>query len=567
MSINHLKNYHILYQVIIMQIGENGSKEYSLSNNLRENILQLFFQLTRTNNQASKDFICSLTDKILSSLISKYQYGLVTKEEYIEYMSIMYRMIGHTRDIIEGKGEYELSYLLLLRWNIFYPKLANYALKLFVSSETGDIPYGSWKDIKYLYGLNSNSSLIAYGCYLMIEQLKKDIVSENPSLLAKWIPRENSKYGDLFTILATTYFTDYLITATTPEKQRKAIVKSKMDFRKIISSLNKQLDTVQIKQCDKRWSEIVPSNQTSITMHKQKNAFLNLNKQGKQRYDDEDRIICATQFRNYVKEADEIKGQNIGLNDFTKEALNIIERDQIHSDEATILNAQWKNYTRQSSNLSLGKMIAMVNVSESMAGDPVNAAISLGIWIAEKSMFGKRVITFGSSPEWINLSDKSNFVDMVKLIKETSSGLEANSNFKDAFDLILDAIVSQRLRPEDVEDMSIIILSDMQMDYSDYTLTEQIEKCYAEAGMKLWNKPFKPPHILFWNLRSTTGFPCLATQHNTSMLSGYSPDLLNHFCDEGANTIHSCTPWTILTGILNNKRYDTLDKYLRELFY
>ena len=32
------------------QIGEKGCLEYYWSNNVKENILQLFFQLTRTNN-------------------------------------------------------------------------------------------------------------------------------------------------------------------------------------------------------------------------------------------------------------------------------------------------------------------------------------------------------------------------------------------------------------------------------------------------------------------------------------------------------------------------------------
>jgi uncharacterized protein with von Willebrand factor type A (vWA) domain len=36
-------------------------------------------------------------------------------------------------------------------------------------------------------------------------------------------------------------------------------------------------------------------------------------------------------------------------------------------------------------------MIAMVDVSGSMEGDPMNAAIALGIRTAEKSLLGKRV--------------------------------------------------------------------------------------------------------------------------------------------------------------------------------
>lgn len=548
------------------QIGEKGATEYCISkNNIRENILQLFFQLTRANNQESKDFICSLTDKILSSLVIEFQDDLISREEHQEYMIIMYRMLGHTRDILDGKGEYELSYLLLLRWNLFYPKLAEYALKLFVSSDN-NIPYGSWKDIKRIYGLNPDSSLIEYGCNLIIQQLWLDIESEHPSLLAKWIPRENTKYGGLFNKIALMYFSHYVNTAKTPEKKKLAVAKAKMDFRKLIASLNRRLDTVQIKQCAHKWSEIDPSKQTSITMHKQKRAFLNVDKNGQQRNIDEDRVCCAARFKDFIQ-SNEIKGQRIGVNDFTKEALNLIDRNQTLSDEATILNAQWKNHMKQTKSSSLGKIVAMIDVSDTMVGEPLNAAIGLGIRIAENSMFGKRVMTFSSEPKWINLTEQLNFVDMVKAIREFGCDWQLNSNFKEALNMILEVIVNQQMKPEDVEDMALVILSDMQVDYDNHTLIELIEVQYAEAGMKLWNKPFKVPHILFWNLRSTTGFPCLSTQRNTSMLSGFSPVLLNYFCDEGINALHSCTPWSILMGILNNKRYDPLENYLHEICY
>lgn len=556
-----------------MQIGEKGAKEYGIAiNHIRENILQLFFQLTRTTNQYSKDFICSLTDMILSSLVIGYQNGVISKEEYREYIAIMYRMVGHTRDIIEGKGEYELAYLLLLRWNLFYPKLAQYALKLFVSpSFENNIPYGSWKDIKYIYGLNGNSSLVEYGCQLIIQQLNLDIGSDRPSLVAKWIPRETSKYSELFDKLALTYFGYYLDTAKTPEKRKCAILKAKMDFRKLIASLNRRLDTVQIKQCEHKWSEIDPSKQTSVTMHRQKKAFLNVDKTGQQRYSDEDRVCCATRFKEFIQSG-EINGRRIGINDFTKEALKLIQNGQTYSDEATILNAQWKSQNQSQNSLgnlsNLGKIIAMVDVSDTMIGESMNAAIGLGIRIAENSMFGKRMMTFSSQPNWINLSEQTEFVDMVKTIRETQCDWNLNADFKSAFNMILEVIVEQRLSPDDVEDMALVILSDMQADYTpvNSTLMELIESQYAEAGMKVWNKPFKLPHIVFWNLRSTTGFPCLSTQRNASMLSGFSPALLTHFCDEGIKALHSCTPWSILTGILKNRRYDPLETYMNELF-
>jgi len=260
------------------QLGENGHIEYTWSNSIRERILQLNFQLTRVRDEKTIDNLAFETDKILKELTGSYNASIISHEEYIEFMSLMYRMIGHTRDIIDGKGEYGLSYMLLEVWHNHYPQLAKYAFKLFVLPVSPDKsnnyhPYGSWKDVKYLSKKNKSSPLVLYGTQLLLQQLRDDSVSDNPSLAAKWVPREKSQFGELFTELALDYFSVYTSTAKTDEARKKAIIKAKMDFRKLISSLNKKLDTVQIKQCALHWSEIDPSNQTSITMHKQKKGF------------------------------------------------------------------------------------------------------------------------------------------------------------------------------------------------------------------------------------------------------------------------------------------------------
>jgi len=550
------------------QIGENGSIEYTWSNNIRERIVQLNFQLTRTRDKDTVYNLSNQTDKLLRDISSAYNKTIISKEEYIEFMSLLYRMIGHTRDIIEGKGEYALAYMLLGVWHIHYPELAKFALKHFVIPPDGTTdfhPYGSWKDIKYLYNYNITAPLINYGTKLLIEQLRADVVSENPSLAAKWVPREKSQFGYLFNDLAFEYFSDYIITAKTGESIGRAHIKAKMDFRKLISSLNKKLDTVQIKQCGHNWANIEPENQTSITMHKQKKAFLNVDNKGAQRNESEDRICCANKFKEFSQKASkgevEVKGKRIGLNDFVKEALYLCSRKD--SDEAALLNAQWLDNSKQTG--ALGKMIAMVDVSGSMSGDPMNAAIALGIRVAEKSILGKRVLTFSASPSWVNLTNTNNFIEMVDLVRRADWGM--NTNFDAALRMILDAIISQKLKPEDVEDMVLVIFSDMQMDQADQksnSLMEKIEKQYEDAGKRIWNKPFKPPHILFWNLRSTSGFPTLSSQKNCSMMSGFSPSLLNLFCDEGLQALQSCTPWSLFVKSLENERYKPLDKFIRE---
>jgi hypothetical protein len=552
------------------QIGENGHLENTWSNDVRERILQLSFQLTRTKDYAS---LAWPTAKLINELQTEYKKGAILKEVYVEYMVLLYKMIGHTRDIIDGKGEYSLSYMLLNTWSSVNLDLAKFALKQFVMNDNPEIhPYGSWKDIKYLYKyLHGSDALVSYGIQLANEQLRRDVESQNPSLLGKWVPREKSQFTELFSLMASDYFSNYLATAKTEQAKTKALLKAKMDYRKVISNLNKKLDTTQIHQCANHWINLVPEKQTSITMHKQKQAFLNLKKNGEQRSVLDDRVKCAEKFTEFAAKAARnettIKGKRIGLNDFTKEALNIITYNKKNGPEAQILNAQWTNNSLQTG--ALGKMIAMVDVSGSMEGDPMNAAIALGIRIAEKSMLGKRVLTFSASPTWINVEKCGNFVEMVDVIRHDSNwGM--NTNFYAALNLILNSIVLNKLKPDDVEDMVLAIFSDMQIDDAHdsktgnmETMMEQIERRYAEEGTKLWGKPFKAPHILFWNLRSTSGFPALSLQKNASMMSGFSPALLNLFCEQGLTALQSCTPWSLFKKSLDNPRYQVLEDEIR----
>jgi hypothetical protein len=183
-------------------------------------------------------------------------------------------------------------------------------------------------------------------------------------------------------------------------------------------------------------------------------------------------------------------------------------------------------------------------------------------------------MTFSINPRWINLDNSYDFISKVKEIENGDIGF--NTDFHKVLDLFLDAIISNKMPPEDVQDMVIVLLSDMQIDdaedrkYKDgvrsrETLYEEIKSKYAEAGIRVHGKPYKPPHMLFWNLRNTNGFPTLSNEKNVSMMSGFNPVLLNQFCDKGIDALQSCTPWTILEQILNNERYKIMGDYLENM--
>ena len=593
-----------LINALDTQLGTNGHAEYKWTNvstndstndnnltKLKDKIVQLSFQLVRG---ANLQLLSTKFKDILQFLSCNIKNDETASEiETKKYLIIICKLVAQTRDIIDGKGEYTLSYMLVYELYQFFPKITEQILTRFfhltlTETEESVHPYGSWKDIKYFckYVMDReessseskyNKKIGEFALNLMIDQLKKDALEVDVtklSLSAKWCPREKcTRFGNLFVAMANTYFKHYMDSAKTKEQKLKATAKCKMDFRKLLSRLNKSLDTIQIKQCAGEWNEINHCKTTSITGMKQRKALLNLNKKGEQRSYLQDRIECAINYKQYFEDlkvlGKEVKGKRIGLNDFTIEAikLNSVRDNQL---EKVILNSQW----RDSSSLTgaLGPIIPLVDVSGSMAGDPLHAAIALGIRVAEKSVLGKRVLTFSEKGDWHDLSKCTTFTDCVASLQQATWGM--TTNFYAAFDNILNAIVANKLTPEQVDGMILAIFSDMQMNaaidsnnggkYSKevfeankntLVLYQVMEKKYADAGMLLWNKPFTPPHILFWNLRQTTGFPVLTNQSNVTMFSGFSPALLNNFCNKGLEGLKNVDPWSQLVDSLDNPRY------------
>ena len=569
--VNALDNY------TTTQFGENGHVEYGWSNSIQEKIIQFSFQLIRASEE-QVNFLSQILSDILRQLKFQIINGTLPEKQIAKgYLSILYRMIGHTRDIIDGKGEYTLAYMMVYTWYGHFNELAKFALKCFFDLGDKSIhQYGSWKDLKYFCdycknrGEDKDSELIRYAVKLINDQLRIDYTNYssgnyNISLAAKWAPREKSSFSWLYEHLATDYFNQFITTAYTDDQKKKAILKCKTEYRKILSTINREIDTLQVKQCDKIWNSIDFNKVTSISLIKQKKAFLNIKNNGEVRYpDSNDRIFCAQNFNNHIQRAVkgevEMKGKRVSMADFTKQALQLLGRGNV--SEINLINSQWRDNATQTS--SLGKMIAMVDVSGSMDGDPMHAAISLGIRIAEKSILGNRVMTFSSKPTWVNLDDSTDFISKVKIVRQAEWGM--NTNFNAALEMILDAIIQNKMAPEDVQDMVLVILSDMQMDSGDKcdkkALYDTMEKKYADAGLRVHGAPYKPPHILFWNLRITSGFPSLSNQPNVSMMSGFSPALLNLFCDQGLSALQSYTPWSQLNNMLDNLRYKIMGDFI-----
>jgi len=586
-----------------LQVSEKMNLEYSWSTNIEELLLQFSFQLTRTTN--TKDL-----EEKYDELLKK----IFTQNPNLEYIKIIYKLIGHTRDIISGKGECNLTYMLISKLykfslsenvpvNYKYPiqAMATSAVESLIRTDLNEHPYGSWKDMKYFcnyhvdqkdrYNSEFTDSLFIFVIDLICGQLRSDEFCHKKSLAAKWIPREkSSKFGWITPIIAMKYYSPWmkldgkeLLTPDHPQ-YRLARRKCLTHFRKLLSKINNELNTPQINQCNETWHNIdFDKNVTSITLRKQSKAFMGVRKDGRLNekiLNNQDRQECSKNYKKYINDCvsgkKEAKGKRVSVIDFVKAALNTNTNSTTEEElvEKNSINMQWNNNAKQ--NKIFEDCIAMVDTSGSMEDDncnPLYSALGLGIRIAEKSKFGKRVLTFDANPSWINLDDCNDFVSMVHKIRNIPWGM--NTNFRGALKLILNTAILNNINPIDMKKMTLIILSDMQIDCGDsegndvsnHAMFDMIKKEYHNAGLQTeYKTPYELPHIIFWNLRSTSGFPSLSKTENTSMISGNNPVLLNTFCSNGIDTLNDITPWKMLLQQLSNKRYDHLEKIVSNLW-
>jgi len=571
------------------QYGEKGAIEYGWSNDIREKVLQFSGQIVRSDSIIIEEMADILRGLLRRLSVKDSSQTTILDAERKELLVVLYKIIGLTRDMVDGKGEYALAYMQIFVWYEFYPSLATFALEKFVLLDK-EHPYGSWKDIKYFckYVLdktnNQDHPLIHYGSDLIIRHIHLDLESTNgtsKSLVGKWVPREKCvRFGWLFSILAEKYFPQYLDTAKSAEQKKKAISKCKMEFRKICSGLNRELDTVQIKQCGKVWASIDHSKTTSITNSRQKKAFLNVTKSGKQRSEEDDRVVCAENYKNRIKaatsgEGPEIKGKRVGLDSFAKEAIKLnaqsddpfatySESTQLEKDA---LNSQWRDNSKLTG--ALGEMVAVVDTSGSMtSAGAIYPALSLGIRVAEKSKLGKRVITFSADPKWHNLEGINDYTDCVRELQKAHWGM--TTDFLKMFDMILNAIIEKNLSPAEAKGFVLAVFSDMQFDSAGGgntdTIYEVMAEKYADAGQRLHGEPFELPHLLFWNMTAGNGFPVMSTFKNTTFVSGYNPSQLNIFCDKGLDFLSTMTPWSMLVNSIDKPRYKCLEQQILDFF-
>ena len=183
--------------------------------------------------------------------------------------------------------------------------------------------------------------------------------------------------------------------------------------------------------------------------------------------------------------------------------------------------------------VGLSRIVPMVDISTSMEGTPMNVAIALGILTSEVTHEALRdkVLIFAEKPGWIDLSGETTLTGKCRIIVESDWGMSTHLYL--AMERICDVVRENNLGADEIPDL--LVISDMQFNNCEDYLSDElpiasmnnIRKIFSDLGVELFGHPFKPPQVIFWNVRSNTvGYAAAADDSGVIMVSGYSPALM-----------------------------------------
>ena len=546
-------------------LGENGAPELT-AKGVGEPLVALFFKLVRGMPEATLRELMAACTKAGSA------------STYADLVVLAF-LTRATRGI--GKGEKDLFYQMLAK----LPEEAVLATLPLVPH------FGYYKDYLLLMKTEGMSQAIKERALsLMAEALLRDEKeleaaaraerTPNLTLAAKYAPREGCYFDK--GLGAAKKLASALYGDANPAAARRK-------YRKLVSRLNAALGTTEVLMAAQRWEEIEFGRVASLCLQRQRKAFLNETLKGNlsaaddetgNRHPDNPARVAA---RRALRAALLEKGAK-GVNGKALQPHEIARKCMGHMSstvEADLMHAQWESLrqgvidtlaaaaaareaaAREAAadaaaasgggggalaamgalraglprHVDLGKLVPLVDVSGSMCGTPMEAAIALGILVSELShpAFRHRALTFESRPNWVDLSGCAKIADKVRCLQRAPWG--GSTDFEAACEMILQAAQAARLKPDEVPDL--IVFSDMQFNQANggggghgggcnwETHHERLTRRFAEVGRAVCSEPYAAPRIIYWNLRGdTAGFPAAADAPNTQLLSGFSPSLL-----------------------------------------
>lgn len=445
---------------------------------------------------------------------------LLFKNAYQENPEYALKCLFYIRDVRGGQGERRF-------FRVCYNWLAKNDPEAARRNMIHVAEYGRWDDLYCLLGTSLEKDMFA----LLKKQFVLDLSCQTPSLLAKWLPSCNASSKE---------------TITRGNKTRMAFGLTQKEYRKALSALRKRINVLERLMSLNKWDEIqfdkIPSKAGLIY----KNAFAR-------------RDIIKAKYEKFAK--DENTKVNASVLNPVDIADQIFHSYRPSETERLMWDKYWNNL-KDYYNGREEKGIAVVDVSGSMSGQPMNAAVSMGAYIAErgKGPFHNHFITFSNNPELVKFEG----VDLYdKFMRARQADWGMSTNLEGVFELLLNTALRNKVPTEDMPEV-IYIFSDMEWNaclssgrasYDRYardtlrdagqveTLMEGIERKWANHGLTL-------PRVVFWNLDCRhENIPALGGRF--SYVSGFSMSMVEQILsgEDG---------YSLMMKVLDGVRYENI---------
>ena len=422
-------------------------------------------------------------------------------DAFLEDRALAMRLLFYIRDIRGGQGMRRV-------FRVIVKFLANNYPQLVVKNLDNFLFFGRGDDVLCLLDTPIKDKALKWIDLVIADDMNSLLEDGGqPSLLAKWLPSENAssketkRYGAMV---------------------RKAMNISPKQYRKLLKTLRARINVVETLMSRNKWEQI------------------NFNKLPSRAA-----MIYSDAFMRHVQDnyVDYLQHLSVGRANINAKALFPV--DIIHKvinkicwtpslKDQYLLTALWEalpNYFEEREETGL----CVVDVSGSMYGIPMEVAISLGMYCADKAKgpFKNHFITFSQNPKLVEIKG-DNIFEKVRCMSRSDWGM--NTNLEKVFDLILDTAVHNHMTQEDLPS-KLYIISDMQFDAAQTTIRwegnikpkpfmETMKLKYAEAGYTM-------PAIVYWNVRNSDCgmFQSTFEGENCAMVSGYSPSLFKAILD------------------------------------
>ncbi len=431
----------------------------------------------------------------------------------------------HLRDLRGGKGErssFNTCMDFLIKSN---PEMFRKVLPLIAE-------YGYYKELlHYIRDEEVGNDVIKYLHMTLTSDVEKQLNRKPYSLLAKWLPSENSSSRQ---------------TRADAALLAKEFGMSPRNYRKLLSGMRAGLNIVETLMSANKWTSIDHSKVSSKAAKNYRKAFLKRDPEG---------------YKKFIERA--VKGE-VKINSSTLFPYEIIHSVRERVDNT--LEAQWKQLPDYVDG-DTSNAICVVDSSSSMddwnfygrvsnaprSYTPMDVAFSLGIYFAERSkgIFAGHVIDFSTTPRLNKIAGKTLF-EKVSWIRRLNCG--GSTNIEAVFDLILDTAVKNKIEQSEMPS-KIFIISDMEFDQASghsKTNFSVMKKKYSKAGYEM-------PNIVFWNVNAhQQQAPVTKEEENVFLISGASPSAF-----KTCLTAKAVNPMELMLETLNSDRYQPVRQALK----